>query len=221
MSSLGSKPKVAVITGGHSYDVPNFHALFRAISDVDVYIQHLDDFASSPKQVQQSYDVVLYYIMMIDTPPAQGLPWYSGNPRQAIEDLGETPQGIIVLHHAILAYPHWPLWNELVGIADRRFGFHIGQTIRVNVADPGHPITSGLCSWEMTDETYTMASAGEDSRALLTVDCPKSMKTLAWARQYRNSRVLCWQSGHNNVTWQDANFREVLRRAILWCARRI
>jgi type 1 glutamine amidotransferase len=33
--------------------------------------------------------------------------------------------------------------------------------------------------------------------------------------------VFCYQAGHDNVTWQDPNFREVLRRGLLWSARRL
>ena len=38
--------KVAVVTGGHRFDVPNFHGLFRKLEGVDAYIQSLEDFAS-------------------------------------------------------------------------------------------------------------------------------------------------------------------------------
>jgi len=44
--------------------------------------------------------------------------------------------------------------------------------------------------WEMIDETYTMADAGEGSEILLTTDHAKSMKTLGWMRQYKNARCL-------------------------------
>ena len=37
---------VAVITGGHAFDVPAFHALFDNIPGTDCYIQHLEDFAT-------------------------------------------------------------------------------------------------------------------------------------------------------------------------------
>lgn len=213
-------PKVAVVTGGHQYDVLNFHRLFRSLEGLDVYIQHMDDFASSPVEVRDAYDSVVFYIMLMDTPAAEGLPWYAGNPKEALEHLGSTKQGIVVLHHAILAYPQWSVWNELVGIGDRSFDYHIGEKPHVHVADGDHPITAGLSDWEMIDETYTMADAGEDSRVVLTVDHPKSMKTIAWTRTYRNSPVFCYQNGHDNDTWANPNFREVLRRGILWSAGR-
>ena len=75
--------------------------------------------------------------------------------------------------------------------------------------------------WEMIDETYTMADAGEGSKILLTTDHANSMKTLGWTRQYKNARVFCFESGHDNQTWIDPNFRKILHHGVLWCARRI
>ncbi len=217
-----SAVKVAVVTGGHSFNVPEFHRLFRSLEGVDAYIQHIDDFCSSPEDVRDSYDVVLFYIMMMKTPADDELPWYAGKPKTAIEHLGETQQGILVLHHAILAYRDWPVWDEIVGIEDRSLGsFHIGETIRVEVADTEHPITRGLSDWEMVDETYVMKDAGEGNQVLLTVDHTNSMKTIAWVRNYKAARVFCCESGHDDRTWSNPNFRTVLTRGIKWAARRI
>jgi hypothetical protein len=220
MQSLENKVRVAVVTGGHSFDVPNFHELFRNLEGIDAYIQHIDDFCSSPEEMRDSYDAVLFYIMMIETPTDDGLTWFAGKPKTALEHLGETQQGIFLLHHALLAYPKWPVWNEIVGIEDRSLSsYHIGETIKVEIANPEHPITRGLSAWEMVDETYVMNDAGEGNEILLTADHPNSMKTIAWTRNYRNARVFCCESGHDNRTWSDPNFGTVVERGIKWAAR--
>jgi hypothetical protein len=210
--------RVAVITGGHSYQVPEFHHLWRGLAGLDVFVQHLDDFASSPPEVREAYDVVVFYIMMMEGPSDENLPWYSGQPRAALGQLGATAQGIVVLHHALLAYPEWELWTELTGLADRKFGYYAGETVHSQVADPNHPITRDLAPWTMTDETYTMPDCAPDSRVLITYDHPRSMRTIAWTRHFRQSRVFCYEAGHDNQTWVEPNFREVLRRGVLWTA---
>ena len=216
-----SKVRVAIVTGGHSYDVPAFHVLFNTMDGVQPVIQHMDDFASSSEEVRDSYDVVLFYSMMMDGPTDEGLEWYAGTPKTALERLGQTSQGICVLHHALVAYPEWGAWAELIGIEDRSFGYHFDQHIHVVVADAAHPITRGLSAWDMPDETYTMPDAGAESHVLLTTNHPKSLHTIAWTRQYRNSPVFCFQSGHDSRTWADAQFRTVLERGLLWCAGRV
>lgn len=216
-----SMAKVAVVTGGHSYDVPNFYRLFRNLPGIVADVMPMDDFAASPTEARQAYDAVAFYIMLMDGPVDEGHPWWGGKPKTAIEELGQTSQGILVLHHATLAYPKYPLWNELVGIGERSFGYHIGENLRVNIAKPNHPIAWGLADWDMVDETYTMSEPGEGSEVILTANHPKSMKAIAWTRQYRKSRVLNLQSGHDNMTWVNPNFQRVLQRGLLWCAGKI
>ena len=212
---------VAVITGYHSFDVVDFHELFRGLEGVRAYTQHLELFAASPEAVRDSYDVVLFFFAPVETPHDEGLPWWAGKPRAAVEHLGETEQGIIVLHHAVLAYLDWPVWGEIVGIPDRSHGYHPGQTIRVDIANPEHPITKGLTAWEIVDETYTVQDAGEGSDILLTVDHPKSIRTVAWTRRYRKARVFVNVLGHDNEAWSEPNFAEVLARGIRWAAGRL
>ena len=205
--------KVAVITGGHFFDVPGFHAIFRDMPQVDSYIQLEANWAVDIGQALDTYDVFLFYNM------PRGLP--EERTRPVLEKLGESGQGIFLLHHAILAYEQWPFWSDLVGISDRSFGYDHEQELSVQIADPAHPITQGIEPWQMVDETYSMASAGADSHRLLTTDHPRSMRVLGWTRQFRNARVFCYQSGHDNLTYVDPNFRKTILRGIQWCAGRI
>lgn len=226
MDTFATTPKIktAVVTGAHPFDVPGFHRLWRALDDLDVYVQSLDDFASDVGKVRERYDVVVLYHMVTTTPPesADGQPWYQRRHREAMEKLGETPQGIVVLHHALLAYPDWPHWSALVGMEDRRISsYHHQQQIPVRVA-ADHPITRGVPDWELSDETYVMHEAQPEhgNTVLLTTDHERSTRTLAWTRQYRQSRVFCLQSGHDHECWEDERFRTVLQNGVRWCAGR-
>jgi hypothetical protein len=212
--------KTAVVTGGHSFDVISFQKLFRLLEGVDAFVQHMDDFASSPESVRDSYGAVVFYIMLTEGPCDEGQPGYAGKPRKALEHLGDTEQGILLLHHAILAYPRWQAWREISGIESDLSGFDHAQTIHFNVPAAEHPITRGLTDWEMVDETYTMAEPQADNRILITATHPKSMRSIGWTRQHKKARVFCYQSGHDDEAWRNSTFREILRRGIQWVARR-
>jgi type 1 glutamine amidotransferase len=212
--------KIAVITGGHSFDVISFHRLFRGLDGVDAYIQHMDDFASSHEEVRDSYHTVVFYSMLQGDPCDEDQPLNAGKHKTALEHLGESVQGLVLLHHAILAYRKWSIWNEIVGITNRQLlRYDHDQALRIDVAHSGHPITAGLSPWEMVDETYSVDNAGHDSEILLTTDHALSMKTIAWTRNYENARVFCCALGHDNQAWSDASFRTVLTRGIRWAAR--
>ena len=213
--------KVAVMTGGHSFEVPPFRDLFAGLDGVDAYIQHLDDFCADAGRCRTWYDVACFYTMHKPGPTDDG-PWYQGKRKSVLETLGRTPQGIFLLHHAILAFEDWDVWRQVSGLDAHSFrAYDHGERIGVHVADVGHPITAGLGDFEIVDETYTMAGCDADSHVLLTTDHPKSMKTLAWTRQYHKARVFCLQLGHDGQAFANPSFRTLVQRGILWCAGRI
>jgi len=218
---MGNEVPVAVVTGGHSYDVQGFHRLFRSLPGVDPYIQHLDDFASSSPEVRGSYDAVVFYLMPLPTPREGAGEWFNGNPRKAVLSLRESGQGMLVLHHSILAWREWDEWKAVTGLTDTAFTYHPGESVRVEVSDPDHPITLGIKPWEMTDETYLLRDAAAGSRFLFSTPNPKSMRHIGWTREYGKARVFCFQPGHDARAWASPDFREALQRGILWSAGRI
>ena len=198
--------QIAVVTGEHGFQEKQFDEVFENMAGIEFVREDLDVFVNDPGQ--QDYDTVVFYNFHRPYPTAAQA--------EAILGLTARGQGIVILHHAILAFPEWEVYSKMCGISDRGFGYHPRQTLDVHVADTTHPITAGMTDWEMGDETYTMESAGDDSDILLTVAHPNSMEVLAWAREYGKSRIFCLQSGHDDVTFSNPNFREVLKRGIQW-----
>ena len=214
--------RAAVVTGGHSYDVLNFHKLFRSFDDADCYIQHLDDFSSSDEATRDGYDVVVFFFMPAGKPSDEGGEWFQGKPVSAIRRIIEQKQPIFSLHHSILAYLDWPEWGEIVGYSEERsFTFDHDQKLRMKIDNNNHPITKDMESWELLDESYGMADPQESADILITTDHPKSMRAIAWTRTHRGSRIFCYQSGHDAAAWADPGFKTIVHRGIRWCAGRI
>ncbi len=215
------KLRVAVLTGGHAFEVPAFHHLWRTLPGVDVYIQTLEDWVADCAGVREAYDVACFYHMPREIPAENATCWGKGI-RGAVERLGQSRQGVVVLHHAVFAWPGWDVWDRVVGIEDRRCrAYHIGETLRVHVPEVDDRITKGLVDWTMTDETYEMAEPGEGSEVRLTTDHPRSLRALAWTRQHGRARVFCLPLGHDARAWAHASFRHVLGRGLQWAAERI
>jgi type 1 glutamine amidotransferase len=210
-----SRIRVAVVTGRHAFDVSAFYDLLRSIPDIDFHPQELENYVADFGRVGERYDAVVFYNYHQDVTDDGLRPETAG----VLQELGETEQGIVLWHHGLVAFPRWRLWAELSGLEDRSFAAHKGQTVRVEVADSGHPITAGLDTWEMVDETYAMEAAPGDGEILLRVDHPLSMKAIAWTRQQGRARVFCCQSGHDRQAYASASFRTVLGRGIRWAAR--
>jgi uncharacterized protein len=214
--------KTAVITGQHAFDVPAFTRLFRVLPNVNPFIQTLDDFVADEGKARDWYDIVLFYNFHQETPEdsEEASPW-ARRTHAALTRLGQTEQGIVVLHHALMAHRQWPFWSNLVGIEERGLGYHHDQQIDVHLEDPEHPITRGLADWQMVDETYTINEPGAGSDILLTTDHPQSMRSLAWARTIGKARVFCCALGHDAQAFDNTNFRTLLSRGITWAAGRL
>ncbi len=210
--------RVALVTGGHPFDVPALHGLFRSLHDVDCYPQHLEDFAANVGEARDSYDVVVFYHMHKVTPTGEE-PWFAQPIKAAIESLGSRPQGMLLLHHAIVAYPEWAVWRAISGVDPRTFqGYRLGETVPIHVAAPDHPIVKGLEDWVMQDETYAMSDPFDADEILLTTNHPESMKVLAWTRRHLKSPVCCIQSGHDEQSYTHPAFRQLIGQAIEWLA---
>jgi len=216
MNNDQTQYRVAVVTGGHAFDVPNFHLLFRRLAGLDAILQSMDDFASSSQETRDGYDVIVFYHMLKGSPLDTGQPWYSGKPLSALERLKETGQGLVVLHHALLAYEEWPAWRELSGINPVFRSYQHDQLLKVRVLNREQAITAGLADFELVDETYEMDEPDAGNEILLGTDHPQSLKALAWTRRYGRSKVFSLVMGHDNQCWSSPYFTEVLRRGILW-----
>ncbi len=203
----------AVLTGNHAFDETSFTAALRSLNSIECQVQPLDTFVSQSSLARQKFDVVVFFNYHQDTPDERT--------QEVLSALSLTGQGIAVLHHGLVAFPHWPWWNALCGIPDRTFSTQKRQSVHYEIYQADHPITRGLKAWDMLDETYAMESAKDGNEILLTTDHPASLSTIAWTRQNQQARVFCYQSGHDRPAYDHPGFRAVLERGVQWAAGRI
>lgn len=211
--------QVAVIEGAHPFDVPAWHQMFRSYDFMDYYPQPIENWIADWGKCRNDYDVALFYNMNMDpasSPLAQGVD-------EALAAFTRAGGGVCILHHALLAFPENPVFAGAIGLPDRSFDYHPEQELRVEIANPEHPICQGVNAFTLNDETYVVADArSEDGNDILLVtDHPKSMKTLGWTRTLNSGRVFCLQCGHDNLVWSCPEFREIIGRGIRWLAGKL
>jgi hypothetical protein len=223
--------KVAAITGEHPFDVSGFQRFLHAMPTLDCDVVDLDNLAWDLGAVRDQYDVLLFYNFHWAT-PGDEVGWWQRKRAGLLEALGETPQGIFVLHHALAAFPQWPRWSEIVGIPheSRTYPPDIGhvvaqmrfnQTFRIEVVDPAHPVTQGLADWDLTGEAWgdLLDDPDPNCHILLQTRHPDMRLTaMAWTRQFGQARVFCLHPGHDAATWDNPQFRTVVERACHWLA---
>jgi hypothetical protein len=170
---------VLVVTRGHRYDYNGFHAIFDETPELNATFvdQPAAQVIMRPENVA-AYDAVLFYDMW-------GLPGWlvASEPEppadyvRSVETMLESGKGLVLLNHALAAWPAWPLWRQLSdttfrmapGVVDGRevpasgyrcdgFGEqtkHRGALHRLTPTDPAHPVVAGLeDGFEIHDELY-------------------------------------------------------------------
>ncbi len=168
---------VLVVTKGHPYDYNGFHGMFDQNPDITATCveQPAAQIILRPEYVA-AYDAVVFYDMWgIPTDPTSSA---SATPPpeyvKAIEALLENGKGLVLLNHALVQWPMWPLWREISGNTFRltagevdgrqvpgsgyRGGGgepHRNATHRLTPVDPSHPVVAGLeAGFEISDELY-------------------------------------------------------------------
>lgn len=212
--------QVAVLVENHPYDVMEFQKMLDSFSDCTCYVQPVDLFVQDDDN-RNKYDTVLWYNINWDPPKEEGfLRKYLEN------EIGRTTQGIVLIHHALLNFQNWDLYTQICGLRERGanvgFKYTQNETVNENILDPNHPVTRGVSGFSVIDETYKIGEPEEEGNNLLiSTDNKTSMRYLAWTRQYRNSRVFSYASGHDGRVYADGNYRKIINQALRWTACRI
>lgn len=176
---MGAKTSVLIVTKGHDFDHDAFLAMFAAMDDVTTTLveQPAAQVLLGPEHVG-AYGCVLFYDMCgipgigasHDGASDAGLP--TEQYRRAIEALVERGTGVVMLNHATVSWPNWPLWRQLSGTS---FMLSKGMLNGVEVPGSGyrgghgplanptlrlvptcaHPVLEGLQDgFDITDEIY-------------------------------------------------------------------
>ncbi len=214
--------KVAVVTGGHSYEKKPFETMFNSFSGLECIFVELKDQSEIFEDISDwSYQVVVLYNMTRDI---------SEKRQKNFLSLLEQGVGIVVLHHAIAAFPDWPEYRKIAGakywleetvedgVKHEKSQWEEGVDMRLHVEDPAHPVMAGVSDFTVHDETYKGYDLEPDNHVILSCSEPGSQKEVAWTRTYRNSKVCLIQPGHGSGSYTNESFKRMLHQAITWAA---
>ncbi len=217
-ASWKPKPKEAnairalLVTGGHDHDV-EFYSVFD-----DPAIQTLVDPHPTVYggDIRKRAEVLVLYDMRKSIDEKR---------RANLRNFVESGKGVVVLHHAIGDNVDWPWWyEEVVGgrylfdeVNGKKSSYlhDVAQTINV-VAE--HPITKGLGTFRILDETYKDLWISPNVKVLLRSDNATSDGPVAWISPYEKSRVVYIQLGHDRNANLNPSYQRLVRNAIYWAA---
>ncbi|HJU75513.1 MAG TPA: PVC-type heme-binding CxxCH protein [Gemmatimonadaceae bacterium] len=121
--------------------------------------------------------------------------------------------GLVVLHCASASFQNSEEFVRLVGAAFKSHG--TGTFSAVRVAE--HPITRGVPAFETWDETYVHTKHNPINRTVLEVRRENGHdEPWTWVRTYGKGRVFYTAWGHDQRTWGQPGFQQMVGQAIRW-----
>jgi type 1 glutamine amidotransferase len=211
--------RILVITGGHDYKVEQFNQMLSSLGDNITY--QISEFPAAydmflPEN-RSKYDVLVFYHM-----------WQTITEEQAkvFSDCIRQGKPLVVLHLSICAYDNWPeYWNIIGGKYFHKETTFKGKVYQpcsyihdlhfnVKIANPKNPVTKGLRDFEIFDETYKGYYVEDGVTPLLTTSEPSSTPIIGWTKTYGRAKVVVLQSGHDVPTFENPNFRKLLKQSI-------
>ena len=212
-----SRIRVQLVTGGHPHSIAFYHVFDGLTSFAITVNPHPSAFQND---FRAETDVLVLYDLADTTSEIE---------RKNLRAFVESNKGLVILHHAIGDNQNWPWWfQEVSGVLyllQPRDG-HAASTYTPNadlVIQPAfnHPVVKNLGTIHLIDESYDNLLISGDSRVLLKTNSPHSSSAVAWISAYRQSRVVVIQPGHGPEAFENQQFRELLRNAVLWAAGKL
>ena len=225
VAETAAKPlRVLVVTGGHDYATNQFRKMFQDTEGLTVQTaEHPSAHALLTAEAAKSWDVLVLYDM-----------WQPITDEAKADFVARLKEGkgLVALHHSLANYQKWPEYERIIGgrynlekrtvdgVERPPSTYKHDMQFRVNVANHQHPVTTGISDFDIHDETYGAFDVTPQAHALLATDEPTSGKTIAWARNYEAARVVYIQLGHDQMAYENPNYRKLVANAIRWVARR-
>ncbi|MCF6285353.1 MAG: ThuA domain-containing protein, partial [Candidatus Hydrogenedentes bacterium] len=152
------KLQAVVLTGGHDFDEEAFPKLFEGDEAVLYDAVHQEKDSKIFEDISDwPYDVIVLYNMSNKI---------SEKGRANFLRLLDQGTGLVVLHHAIIAYQEWPEFARIIGVnyyqeestingvtyPKSTYKHDVDMPLRIE--DGSHPVTQGLKDFVVHEETY-------------------------------------------------------------------
>ncbi len=171
MSPTRGRQRILVVTGGHPFEREPFLDTFREWPDLEwTHVEAAEAQEWFRPNLAGSWDAIVCYDMQGIEFRKPDPPVFHQPPHEYAVGLCEmldAGQGIIFLHHALSAWPTWPLWAEITGgrwhylpgVLDGEewpaSGYTREKPHRIQPVIGDHPICTGLDDgFEIVDEVY-------------------------------------------------------------------
>lgn len=172
-----------------------------------IELVYTDEMRDLNPQTLAKYDVLVLYANIDRISEGQS---------QALLAYVADGHGFVPLHCATYCFRNSP---EVVALMGGQFKRHGTGVFRTEIDRPEHPIMRGFGGFESWDETYVHHLHNERNRTVLAFRVDnQGREPWTWIRTHGKGRVFYTAWGHDQRTWSQPGFQNLVERGIRWSA---
>ena len=131
----------------------------------------------------------------------------------AMKNFVEGGKALIPLHAASFCFQNSDWYIKAVG---GQFSTHKYGTFTAPIIKKEHPVMAGLAEFETWDETYVHTKLNPDNIILQERIEGNHHEPWTWVRQQGKGRVFYTAYGHDERTWKQKGFHDLVANGVLW-----
>ncbi len=204
----GAAPVRVLFLGDQGHHRPSALAAFvrPVLEKHAITLDYTEDVSTISPAGLEGFDVLLVYANIDSLPPPA---------EAALLAFVSAGKGLVALHCASYCFRDSQAWVELVGA---QFESHGTGVFAATIADAEHALTRGFAGFSSWDETYVHRLHNPDRHVLAWRVDEQGREPWTWVRAHGQGRVFYTASGHDERTWQNPGFQDLLVRGIRWSA---
>ena len=183
--------------------------LVPVLKERGIEIKYTDDVSVLKAETLNQFDGLLLFanIDAIEKPQADALLAYV-----------ESGKGFIPVHCASYCFRND---DRIVALMGGQFEKHGTGVFRTRIVQPNDPIMKGFDGFASFDETYVHTKHNDENRVVLEVRADdQGFEPYTWTRTQGQGRVFYTAWGHDERTWSNPGFVNLMERGIRWAVGR-
>ncbi|MBB5284554.1 putative membrane-bound dehydrogenase-like protein [Rhabdobacter roseus] len=198
---------------GHHRPIERIPSIMAALGSKGINFTYTDKLEDLNPQTLAKYDALLVFANWDSIAPQQA---------NALLDFVASGKGFLPIHCASYCFRNNA---EVVKLIGGQFWRHTWDTIQPVWTKPDHPAIAGVKPFKTLDETYLHAKLQPDNVVLTerliqpdqAKDRPGQEKEpYTWVRTHGKGRVFYTAYGHDEKTWSQPEFHNLIEKGILW-----
>ena len=165
------------------------------------YTDNLNDLNASNLK---KYDGLIIYANHDSIAPSQ---------EAALKEFVEGGKGLIPLHSAAGSFKNSEWYIQTIG---GQFDSHGEGDFKGTIVNAKHPVMQGLEEFTTWDETYVHKNLNPDMTVLMERVEGEKREPYTWVRNQGKGRVFYTAYGHEDRTWKNLGFLDLVRNGVLW-----